>query len=69
MTTMDKRASIFLKRCDQKLNSLHNKLGNLLVHLFHQITLFAIRAVTVWASFHAFIGMVQAGQSSIGTIR
>ncbi len=62
---MDKKAKTFLKRCDAKLNSLSDELGNLLVNLFHQIALFAIGAATVWASVHAFIGMVEAGKSSI----
>lgn len=62
---MDKKAKTFLKRCDEKLNSLSDELGNLLVNLFHQIALFAIGAATVWASVHAFIGMVEAGKSNI----
>ena len=62
---MDKKAKTFLKRCDEKLNSLSDEAGNLLVNLFHQIALFAIGAATVWASVHAFMDMIVAGKSSI----
>ncbi len=69
MTITDKQATKFFKRCTQKLNFLCDKLENLLVQLLHQIALFAIRAAAVLASIYAFIGMAQASQSSIGTIR
>jgi phosphate starvation-inducible membrane PsiE len=61
----DKLVKSFFKRCDEKLNSLSDELGNLLVNIFHQLALFAIGAATVWASIHAFVGMVKAGESSI----
>jgi len=65
MSNSDTQATNFFKRCDQKLNSLSDELGNLLVNLFHQIALFAIGATTVWASAHAFIDMVKTGDSGI----
>jgi len=65
MATPDKYATTFFKRCDQKINSISDELGNLLVNLFHQIALFAIGAATVWASVHAFVGMIASGESNI----
>jgi len=61
----DKKAKSFFRSCDEKLNSLSDELGNLLVNIFHQLALFAIGAATVWAAVQAFGGMMAKGHTSV----
>ncbi|WP_339486232.1 phosphate-starvation-inducible protein PsiE [Pseudomonas sp. EL_65y_Pfl2_R95] len=50
------------------MNRSANSLGNFLVEGFHYLGLFAIGAVTAWASFMAFMAMLEKGQASIDDI-
>ncbi len=53
---------------DQFLNSVEKKIdsiGNLLVSLFHRITLFGIGAATVWSSADTFRIILQKGDANI----
>jgi len=61
----DKKVKSFFKRSDDKIRSLSDELGNLLVNVFHQLALFAIGAATVWAAVQAFLGMVAKGHTSV----
>ncbi|WPC04215.1 phosphate-starvation-inducible PsiE family protein [Pseudomonas benzenivorans] len=45
-----------------------NSIGNLLVEGFHYLGLFAIGAVTAWASVMAFMAMLDKGQASVDDI-
>lgn len=42
-----------------------NLVGNFLVSVFHQITLFCIGALTVWSSAHTFIGILHKDVATI----
>ncbi len=46
----------------RRLRSAIDPLGNLLAEGFHLVGLFAIGASTVWAAFHAFLGMIAKGE-------
>jgi len=48
-------------KVEQKIDSI----GNLLVSLFHRITLFCIGAATVWSSAETFKIMLQKGEANI----
>ncbi|RMQ36844.1 Phosphate-starvation-inducible E [Pseudomonas amygdali pv. mori] len=43
-------------------------LGNLCVESFHFLALFAIGAITAWASVVAFLGMVEKGNVTVDDI-
>lgn len=62
---VDKKAKSFFHHCDDKLNSLSDEMGNLLVNIFHQLALFAIGAATVWAGVHTFLEMVAKGSGTV----
>ena len=49
----------------RRLRSAIDPLGNLLAEAFHLVGLFAIGASTVWAAFHAFLGMLAKGEPSL----
>lgn len=60
-----------MKWADSSRKRMHDKansIGNLLVEGFHYLGLFAIGAVTAWASVMAFMGMLEKGQASIDDI-
>jgi phosphate starvation-inducible membrane PsiE len=42
-----------------------NSIGNFLVSIFHQITLFCIGALTVWSSVHTFLGILDKNVATI----
>ncbi|MFI8479848.1 phosphate-starvation-inducible protein PsiE [Pseudomonas sp. NPDC078700] len=52
----------------EQMNRSANSVGNLLVEGFHYLGLFAIGAVTAWASIMAFMAMLDKGQASIDDI-
>lgn len=52
----------------EQMNRSANSLGNFLVEGFHYLGLFAIGAVTAWASIMAFMTMLDKGQASIDDI-
>lgn len=52
----------------QRVNSLADQIGRILVDGFHYLALFAIGAATVWAGAIAFLGMVEKGHASIDDI-
>ncbi|QLF92394.1 phosphate-starvation-inducible PsiE family protein [Pseudomonas sp. ABC1] len=52
----------------ERMHDTANAIGNLLVEGFHYLGLFAIGAVTAWASVVAFMGMVSKGHASIDDI-
>ncbi|WNW13514.1 phosphate-starvation-inducible PsiE family protein [Pseudomonas sp. DTU_2021_1001937_2_SI_NGA_ILE_001] len=60
-----------MKWADNSRKRMHdgaNSIGNLLVEGFHYLGLFAIGAVTAWASVMAFTGMIDKGQASVDDI-
>ncbi|WP_295471402.1 phosphate-starvation-inducible PsiE family protein [uncultured Pseudomonas sp.] len=60
-----------MKWADNGRKRMHdgaNSIGNLLVEGFHYLGLFAIGAVTAWASVMAFTGMIDKGQASVDDI-
>ncbi|WP_339510939.1 phosphate-starvation-inducible protein PsiE [Pseudomonas sp. RL_15y_Pfl2_60] len=60
-----------MKWVDRSREHMHrgaNSVGNLLVEGFHYLGLFAIGAVTAWASVMAFLAMLDKGQASIDDI-
>ena len=52
----------------QKVHSQAESLGNLCVESFHFLALFAIGAITAWASVVAFLGMVEKGNITVDDI-
>lgn len=60
-----------MKWVDNSRAQMHrgaNSIGNFLVEGFHYLGLFAIGAVTAWASIMAFMAMLDKGQASIDDI-
>jgi len=60
-----------MKWADISRNQMHKSadaIGNLLVEGFHYLGLFAIGAITAWASVIAFLDMVSAGHASVDSI-
>ncbi|UVL23586.1 phosphate-starvation-inducible protein PsiE [Pseudomonas donghuensis] len=60
-----------MKWADGSRKRMHdgaNAIGNLLVEGFHYLGLFAIGAITAWASVMAFMDMFSAGRVSIDDI-
>lgn len=60
-----------MKWVDSSRAQMHrsaNSVGNFLVEGFHYLGLFAIGAVTAWASIMAFMAMLDKGQASIDDI-
>jgi phosphate starvation-inducible membrane PsiE len=60
-----------MKWADGSRKRMHdgaNAVGNLLVEGFHYLGLFAIGAITAWASVMAFVDMFNAGRASIDDI-
>ncbi|WP_417660298.1 phosphate-starvation-inducible protein PsiE [Pseudomonas sp.] len=60
-----------MKWVDRSRAQMHrsaNSVGNFLVEGFHYLGLFAIGAVTAWASIMAFMAMLDKGQASIDDI-
>lgn len=60
-----------MKWADGSRKRMHdgaNAIGNLLVEGFHYLGLFAIGAITAWASVMAFVDMFTAGRVSIDDI-
>lgn len=60
-----------MKWADNGRRHMHEKanaVGNLLVEGFHYLGLFAIGAVTAWASVDTFMAMLEAGRSTIEDI-
>jgi phosphate starvation-inducible membrane PsiE len=60
-----------MKWADSSRKRMHdgaNSIGNLLVEGFHYIGLFAIGAVTAWASVMAFMEMLDEGRASVDDI-
>ena len=49
----------------RRLRSMIDPFGYLLTEAFHLVGLFAIGAATVWAAFHAFLGMVARGEARL----
>jgi len=47
-----------IEKFDERFNALSNDLGNLFVHVFHKLALFAIGLITVWAFFAALFVML-----------
>ena len=58
----------FIEKVNARTNEAGEALGNLLVHAFHLIALFAIGATIVWAAVFSFLGMVERGSASIQDI-
>lgn len=52
----------------QRMNSLADQFGRILVDGFHYLALFAIGAATVWSGAIAFLGMAEKGHASIDDI-
>ncbi|MEG5266041.1 phosphate-starvation-inducible PsiE family protein [Pseudomonas sp. JDS28PS106] len=52
----------------QRVHSQAESLGNLCVESFHFLALFAIGAITAWASVVAFLGMVEKGNVTVDDI-
>lgn len=60
-----------MKWADGSRKRMHdgaNAIGNLLVEGFHYLGLFAIGAITAWASVMAFVDMLNTGRASIDDI-
>ncbi|UVL60848.1 phosphate-starvation-inducible PsiE family protein [Pseudomonas sp. B21-032] len=60
-----------MKWADKNRKRMHdnaNSIGNLLVEGFHYLGLFAIGAVTAWASVMAFKDMIDKGHASVDDI-
>ncbi|MBD9485123.1 phosphate-starvation-inducible PsiE family protein [Pseudomonas sp. PDM14] len=60
-----------LKRVDELRERMHEmaqSLGNLAVESFHYLALFAIGAITAWASVMAFLGMLEKGHITVDDI-
>jgi protein PsiE len=53
---------------NNKLHQFSDKVGNLLVDLFHYVALFAIGGVIVWSAVVAFLEMSSNGYASIEDI-
>ena len=51
-----------------RVHSQAESLGNLCVESFHFLALFAIGAITAWASVVAFLGMVEKGNVTVDDI-
>ena len=58
----------FIEKVNVRTYEAGEALGNLLVHAFHLIALFAIGATIVWAAVFSFLGMVERGSASIQDI-
>ncbi|SNS19458.1 phosphate-starvation-inducible protein PsiE [Pseudomonas segetis] len=58
----------WVDRSREQMHKSANSVGNLLVEGFHYLGLFAIGAVTAWASVMAFMAMLEKGQASIDDI-
>ena len=52
----------------QRVNSLADGLGSVLVRVFHLLALFVIGATIVWSAVYAFIGMAAAGHATVEDI-
>lgn len=52
----------------QQLQGLADSLGNLFVETFHYLALFAIGAVTAWASIVAFLDMLEKGHITVDDV-
>jgi len=52
----------------QRVNSIADTLGHVLVDAFHHLALFAIGGVTVWSAVVAFFDMAAKGHASIDDI-
>ncbi|EKN44957.1 MULTISPECIES: phosphate-starvation-inducible protein PsiE [Pseudomonas] len=52
----------------QRVHAQAESLGNLCVESFHFLALFAIGAITAWASVVAFLGMVEKGNVTVDDI-
>lgn len=50
------------------MGGLSEKLGNLLVEVFHNLALFAIGGAVVWAAVFEFAGMIENGRASVEDI-
>ncbi|MDH1306049.1 phosphate-starvation-inducible PsiE family protein [Pseudomonas fulva] len=60
-----------MKWAEESRKNMHgkaNSMGNLLVEGFHYLGLFAIGAVTAWASVMAFLEMVETRHASVDDI-
>lgn len=51
-----------------RVHAQAESLGNLCVESFHFLALFAIGAITAWASVVAFLGMVEKGNVTVDDI-
>jgi protein PsiE len=60
-TSSDDKADQFLTKFEKRIDTI----GNLLVSLFHRITLFGIGAATVWSSAETFRAILQKSEASI----
>ncbi len=56
------------QRIDRSIARFIDPLGNLLVDLFHYAALFAIGAVTVWATLAEFVRLMEIGHVSVGDL-
>lgn len=68
---MNKELLVSLKRVDELRERMHEQaqsLGNLAVECFHYLALFAIGAITAWASVVAFLGMLEKGHITVDDI-
>lgn len=68
---MNKEWRVSLKRVDELRERMHEmaqSLGNLAVESFHYLALFAIGAITAWASVMAFLGMLEKGHITVDDI-
>ncbi|VAW20656.1 hypothetical protein MNBD_ALPHA12-792 [hydrothermal vent metagenome] len=54
-----------ISRFDTRFSAISNDLGNLLVHTFHKLALFAIGLATVWAFFIALFGMFGSNEITV----
>lgn len=57
-----------IEKTNDKLHELADKLGRLLVSVFHLLALFAIGATIVWAAAFEFFKMVSQGHASVEDI-
>lgn len=60
-----------MKWAEESRKNMHgkaNSIGNLLVEGFHYLGLFAIGAVTAWASVMAFMEMIETRHASVDDI-
>ena len=54
-----------MSKIERSINGLSDSVGNLLVSVFHRITLFCIGALTVWSSVDTFLHILTKNVASI----